>query len=106
MSTGTLSNSITILPPNPAEYNTGFFSTNIISNGPGNNYKYASPSPFNIGVFSGDFDSSLNISWNLSSWEEDSIIKTGYEVAAQDSFSGFSINVYMTTGNFSGYFSS
>lgn len=103
MSTGTLSNSLAIIPPNPADSNTGFFSTNIQSESVGFGYSYIDPSPFRMGIFSGSFSQSLDISWNLVSPETESILTTDYEVRALDSFSGFSINVYMTTGDFSGY---
>ena len=103
MSTGTLSNSFVVIPPDPADSNTGFFSSDIDSTGPGVTYNYITPDPFNIGIYSGSFDNSLGITWDLNSPETDSALSTNYEVAAQDSFSGFSINVYMTTGDFSGY---
>ena len=106
MSTGTLSNSLVVIPPNPADSNTGFFSTNIRSNGPGFGYNYITPSAFSMGVFSGSFDNSLSISWNLGSPVNNNLVTTDYEVRGLDSFSGFSINVYMTTGDFSGYSSS
>mgnify|MGYP006222830949 CR=1 FL=1 len=106
MSTGTLSNSLVVIPPNPADSNTGFFSTNIRSNGPGFGYNYITPSAFSMGVFSGSFDNSLGISWNLGSPVNNDLVTTDYEVRGLDSFSGFSVNVYMTAGDFSGYSSS
>lgn len=103
MSTGTLSNSFVVIPPDPADSNTGFFSSDIQSTGPGFGYNYIQPTAFKMGIFSGSFDDSLGITWSLNSPETDGVLTTDYEVAAQNSFSGFSINVYLTTGDFSGY---